>query len=805
MLIQTVRNTFRSWRRTPALAITALVTLSLGVGFNAAVFSVVHAVLLRPLPYPAPERLVELSELDARGRGFRVSLLNYLSWAGRTTSLDALAAFNGTAFNVTGDNDVERVPGALVTASLHRVLAVAPIAGRPLAPDDERPGSRRVALIAQSFWHRRYGGDRSVIGRTIDLNGEAHEIIGVVPEAFRDVGRSQISAVASPQVFVPLTIDPARESRGNHVMRVVGRLRAGVSIEQARGELGTVTAAMEEEFPATNRGWAARIDYVYDSMLAEGVRASLLTLLGAAALVMLIACANVSNLVLAKAIGRQRELALRTALGAGPRQLVGQLLTESVCLALVSGSIGIWVSLVGVEGMRSLLPSTMPRITEVRVDMTVLGFGLLVSLLSGILFGILPAIRVSRVDPLEALRTGGRGLAAASSRSRLRQGLVAAQVAVATTLLVGASLLLQSFTRLQQVPLGFDPDEVLTARVGLPRSTYADPLRVSAFYQRLLESIDANPDIQFAAVATSAPFAPGVRRGVRVGGTNEITVAEHIVSDNYFRALAIPLIAGRPFDGRDRPGSTPVVIVSQSAAKQLWPGENPIGQELEIDRRRHEVVGVAAEVRGDDVRGTTGGGLEQQPPPAAYFSAMQFPQNTMTVLLRTSREPSAMATALRAALREIDPTLPADQVRPLSGWLSEAAAQPRLTTLLAGTFAGMALLLAGIGIYGVAAYAAGQRRPEIGLRMALGATRSQIQAMILRGGIASAVAGMLVGFAGAFFANKVLTGLLFEVQPADPLAFVSVAVLLGTVALVACYVPARRSTRVPLVTILRSE
>jgi predicted permease len=811
MLTQTVKNTFRSWRRTPVLAVTALLTLALGVGFNAAVFSVVHAVLLRPLPYPAPERLVELFELDAAARGFRVSVLNYQSWASRSRGLDALAAFNGTAFNVTGDAEAERVAGAVVTASLFRVLAVAPVAGRSFVTEDELPSNRPVALIARSLWRRRYGGDLSAIGSAIVLNGERHEIVGVVPEVFRDVGRSQISAVARPQIFVPLTIEPARESRGNRVMRVVGRLGPGVTIEQARQELGVITAAMEAEFPASNRGWGARIDYVHDSMLEEGVRPSLLLLLGAATVVMLIACANVSNLVLAKAIGRQRELALRTALGAGPRQLAAQVLTESVCFAVVSGLVGVWVSFVAVEGLRSLLPPTMARVDEVRVDRIVLSFGLLVSLLSGMLFGLLPAIRVSRIDLVNALTRHGGGLAARLPHSRLRQGMVTAQVALATMLLVGAVLLLQSFVRLQTVPLGFDPNGVLTARVGLPRSAYADAPRVAVFYDQLLHSIGANPDVQAAAVASSAPFAAGVRRGIPLSNTStavtmpSITAAEHIVSDNYFRTLGIPILGGRPFTDRDREGSAPVVIVSQSAARQLWPGATAVGQQVEIDRRLHDVVGVAGDVRGDDVRGTTGGGLEREPPPAIYLSAGQFPQNTMTVLLRTTREPSALSGALRAAIRGIDPALPADQVRPLSSWLTEAAAQPRLTTTLAGTFAAMALLLAALGIYGVAAYAVGQRRPEIGLRIALGATRRQVLMPILRGGLMSAGAGVLIGCAGAFFVNKVLASLLFEVGPEDPSAFVSVAVLLTAVALVACYVPARRAARIDPLVALRHE
>jgi predicted permease len=618
-----------------------------------------------------------------------------------------------------------------------------------------------------------------------------------------------VSSAASPQIFVPLTIDAARENRGNRVMRVVGRLRPGASIDQARADVLGVSAAIAGEFPASNKGWSARVDSVYDTMLDEGVRPSLIALLGAVSLVMLIACANVSNLMLAKTIGRQRELALRAALGAEPGRLFRQLLTESVCLAVVSGLIGIWISIVAVEGLRSFLPPAMPRINEVRVDMMVLGFGLLVSLVSGILFGVLPAVRVSRADPRHALADAGRGVSAASSRS-LRQTMVAAQVALATTLLVASVLLLQSFVRLQQVPLGFSPEGVLTARVGLPRPAYPEAARVQVFFQRLRASLETKADVQSVAVATSAPFATGVRRATTAGTrttdtSSPLSVVEHIVSGDYFRTLSIPMLAGQPFDDREGAGSPAVAIVSQATANQLWPGGRAVGQRIEIDGRLHDVVGVSGDVRGDEGRGATGGGLDRRPTPAIYLSAAQFPQSTMTVLLRTAGEPATVAGALRAAIRDIDPALPADQIRPLDEWLAEAVAQPRLTTALAAAFAAMALLLAAIGIYAVAAYGVVQRRSEIGLRMALGATRTQILAWVLRGGLLSAAAGMLIGFAGALATNRLLATLLFDVQPEDPRAFASVAVVLGLVVLAACYVPARRAAGVdPLVT-LRAE
>jgi putative ABC transport system permease protein len=813
MLIQNIRHTVRAWRRTPVLALTAILTLSFGVGANAAVFSVVHAVLFRPLPYPAPERLVEVFEESptAPGGTFRVSALNYLSWAERAESFEALAAFRGADFNVTGEADAERVAGASVTASLSPVLGLTPVAGRPLRAEDEMPGSARVALLSHSFWQRRYGRDPSVIGKTITLNGERHEIVGVVPESFREVGRSQISAVADPQIFVPLAIDPAQENRGNHVLRVAGRLRPGVPIEQAREEMNAIAAALEREFPASNKGWGALVERVHDSMLDEGVRTSLLTLLGAVAAVMVIACANVSNLLLARAIGRQRELALRTALGAEPGRLVRQSLIESLCLAVVSGIVGVFVSIATVQALRPVLPPTLPRIDEVRVDFVVLAFGLVVALGSGILLGILPAMRVARVDPLIALMQGGRGVAAGSTRSVVRQGLVAAQMALATTLLVAAALLLQSFVRLQNVPLGFASERVLTARVGLPRTAYPDAARWSVFYQRLVQSLESSPEVEAAAVGTSAPFTPGVRRGVAAGdGTAPLaesspTAVEHVVSDAYFRTLSIPIVAGRAFDERDRIGSPSVVIVNRTMARQLWPESSPLGRQLQKDGRLHEVVGVVGDVRGADGRGARGGGLDRQPAAAIYLPATQFPQTNMTVLLRTRREPSAVVPALREAIRDIDPTLPIYQVRAFDDWLGDTVAHPRLTTTLAGAFAVAALLLAAIGIYGIVAYSVGQRTAEIGLRMAVGATRSQILALILRGGMTSTVTGIAVGSIGALFVSEILATLLFEVRPDDSLTFVSIATLLFGVALLACYVPARRAARVDPLVALRCE
>lgn len=421
MLMQDLRHALRFLRKAPIVTAAAVLTLALGVGGTTAIFSVVHAVILRPLPYPDPDRLIELFESNRAGGTWRVSAPNYLSWTERTRSFDALAAFNGGTVILTDRGDPERLISSAITASMFRVLGLPPIVGTPFGPDDERPGSARVALLAEPLWRSRFGGDPSIVGQFITLNGEGHQVIGVVPRAFRDVGRARISSAGDPQIFLPLAIDPARENRGNHVLRVVGRLRAGVTLEQAGNEMRAIAAALEQEFPASNQGWSVRLDPIADSMFAPQVRPSLFVSLAAVATVFLIACANVANLFLARGLSRKRELAIRAALGASPARVVRQLLTESLCLAGIGGVCGLTAAVLAVQALRTWLPPTLPRVDEIRVDGTVLGFGLLLSMASGVLFGLIPAVRAARVNLSPALVESGKGLLG-STRARLREG-----------------------------------------------------------------------------------------------------------------------------------------------------------------------------------------------------------------------------------------------------------------------------------------------------------------------------------------------------------------------------------------------
>jgi putative ABC transport system permease protein len=816
VLMRDIRHAFRLFVRTPIVTATALLTIALGVGGSTAVFSVVHAVLLRPLPYPAPDRLVELFEDNPRANlpMLRVSTLNYLSWAERTTSTEALAAFGGADVTLTDHGEPERLPGSAITASMFSVLGLPPLAGRGFRAEDERPGAPRVAVIAEALWRRRFGGDAAIVGQSITLNGERHQVIGVVPRAFREVGRAQIASAGGPQVFVPLTIDPARENRGNHVVRVVGRLRPGVSLDRARDEMRHIAAALEQEFPATNKGWGVRLETLYDSMLDERVRPSLLVLLAAVGMVLLIACANVANVLLARGVSRQRELALRTALGAGRSRLVRQLVTESVSLAVVSGTCGLLLAVFAVQTLRGMLPPTLTRIDEINVDATVLGLGLLLSLASGLFMGLVPAVRASRVALVPSLAQHGKGVAGPSG-TLVGHVIVVAQMALATMLLVGAALLLQSFVRLQQVRPGFDPEGVITARISLPRAQYPDAARTWGFWRQLLESVDGMPQVQSVAVGITAPFGPGVRATGRAqdrarasSSTDEaagIAAVEHMVSPDYFQALGLPLLVGRSFGQQDGLGSPLVAVVSENVARQLWADKTPVGQTLDWNGRQHEVVGVVGDIRGGDGRGRTGGGLDREPSAAVYLSAIQFPQRTMTLLVRTAAEPSAIVPAIARAVQDIDPAQPVYQARRLRDWLDESAAQPRFTTTLSGVFALVALLLAAVGVYGVLSYSVAQRTQEIGVRMAIGARRGQVMGLVLRDGMAWALSGITVGLLSAFVLSRGLGTLLFGVTARDPITYVTVGGMLAVVASIACCIPAARATRIDPVIALRAE
>jgi predicted permease len=817
MLRQDLRHAWRGLRRTPIITATAILTLALGVGASTAVFSVVHAVLLRPLPYPEADRLVELFESNLKEgvTAMRASALNYLSWAERSKSFDAIAAFNGTAATLTDNGDPELLGGSFVAPSLFRVLRVAPILGRTLQPEDEQQAAARVVVLSEALWRSRFGGDPRIVGRSITLDGQRHQVVGIIPRSFREVGRAQASGITAGQIFLPMMIDRTQENRGNRTLRVVGRLRRDVPLEQARNEMREVAATLEREFPATNANWGAEIRTLSDTTLEPHVRRSLFLVLGAVAMVFFIACANVANLMLARAARRGPEIALRTALGAGRSRLVRQLLTESSCLAAISGAVGVFVAAIGHPLLRTLVPPAVPRLDEMvetGLDLSVLAFGLIVSMASGVVFGIVPALRASRLDPSQSLLLVGRATTD-STRVRLRQVLVAAQIAVATMLLVGGALLLQGFVRLQRVPLGFEPDDVLTARLSLPQSRYVDGERAGQFYEQLIDTLKASGQLQSVALGTSAPFAPGVRASFRPATRRDASApaastehaAEHIVSGEYFRLLGVPVLAGRSFNERDTAGAAGAAIVSQRLARVFWPDTSPLGQSVERGGRSYEIVGVVGDIRGSDTQGLRGGGPDREPRAAVYFAAGQLPQRNMTLLVRPRGEPTGVNATLRQAVRELDPMLAVQQVRPLRDWLTDGVAPTRLTTRLAAIFAVSALLLASVGIYGVLAYSVASRTKEIGVRMAIGATRRRVIGLVLREGMTCAGIGILVGQIGARAGAGLMSSLLFDIPARDPVTFAAIGGAVTLAALAASAIPAVRAVHIDPTIAMRTE
>jgi putative ABC transport system permease protein len=796
VLRQDLRYTLRSMRRTPVFAATAIATLALGVGANTAIFSIVHAVVLRPLAFDPDRRVIRIWEVDRNVDvdGFSVSLPNYLSWKERSQTTE-LAAWTNGSVTLRSSGDPVRVPSLSATAGLLGVFGVEPLRGRLFTERDEALNGADVALITDGLWKQQFGQDPSIIGRTVSIGERPHEIIGVVPEG------------AMPQdaeVFVPLRIDLAREDRGNHMAQVVGRLRPGATLEQARGELERIAGQLALEFPNTNREWGVTLSTAYEWIVPDETRRALYLLLASVCCVLLIACANVASLMLARTAARKREIAVRMAIGAARRRIVRQVLTEGIALTALGGAAGVLLAWWSTPVIRQWLPETLPRADDMAVNAPVLLFSILLCGLSALAFATLPALTGSRADVVEWLKQGARGSTGAAAR--WRQLLAGVQIAIATTLLIGAGLLIQSLQQLQRVELGFNPVNLTTGMLGLSSDRYKGPDASWAFYRRLLERLAAAPGVEAAALTSGAPFdiASGGNTGLPVAAVGPsrlngkpLQADWRMVSPGYFKALQIPLVRGELFTGNPSSDDSRM-IVSAAMARAIWGEENAIGRQIAAGPgEKFTVIGIVGDVRNLD--------LAREPAPTMYISTARYQWPTMTVMVRSVGAPTQTATLLRTAVRELDPQLALFNVRNTIDRVNRSASQPRLNATLVGLFAAVAALLAALGIYGVLAYLVSQRRQEIGIRMALGAGRSTVVRLILGRAVWLTGTGVVAGVLGALAISRWISALMFGVSAKDPSTFAAAITLVVLVALIASYAPARRATRVDPLAALRSE
>jgi len=797
---QDVHYAWRMLRRQPGFALVAILTLSLGIGANTAVFTVVNGVLLKPLPYGDPQRLVVL----LWGRPGRMSPWlsppNYLDFAADRVLAES-AAVSPATVNLTGLGEPERLEGAMVSWNFFHVLAVTMPHGRTFIEDDSRTPKASVAVLSDGLWKRRFGGRDDVVGSIIRLDGEPVTIVGVAPADTRFPGSAQLWL---PLIFKPSDVTP--NARGAQWINVIARLAPGVDLQQANTALGAVAARLAADYPRTNEGSTASLRVLQQQMV-RNIRTPLMILLGAVTFVLLIACVNVANLLLARAQVRVREVAVRAALGAGRRRLVQQFLSESVLLGLFGALGGLAVAYWTTRALVALGPSGIPRLAEVGIDVRALAFTMAVAVGTSVLFGLAPALAATSGGGF--LNAGGRSVGASGTRTR--KTLVVCELALAVVLLVGAGLLIRSYGRLQQVSPGFDPEGVITFSLSLPEAKYPELSSVQTFGTTLLERIEAQPRVQSAAIVFGIPFGDDFSASTSFRRNNEPDTADsphagmRVVSPGYFKTMKIPLKLGRLLDARDDAGSPGVILVNEVAAQRYWPGKNPVGEQVRIGvnltraKQNHDkvVVGVVGNVKY--------GGLDEDTPPEIYLPHAQHQVDGFTVAVRTDGDPLAALPAIRHEVTSLDADLPLADVKPMTELIGASTAQRRFTTLLLATFAIVAVILAGIGIYGVLAYVVSQRTREIGVRLAVGASPRDVVRLIVREGALLSIVGLAAGGIGAVAATRVLASLLFGVTSTDPATFVAVAIGLAAIALAASYVPARRAARVDPMLALRTD
>ena len=796
-LIQDLRYGVRSLLKRPGFLVIAVSTLALGIGATTAMFTVVNSVLLRPLQFPEPERIVLFQGINPR-QGINqsnMSVPDIVDWQQQSQSFEQIAAFRGGDLFLSLGDETERVRAAGVSAGFFPLFKTNPISGRTFTGEDMKDDS--LVVISHALWQRRFGGAPDVINRKITLSNEPATIIGIMPPGF--------TYPYDAAVWWPYQLNPAKERRENRSVEVVTRLKPGVSLAQAQTEMDTISQRLAQNYGESNSGWSVRLTELRESLVGK-LRTSLLILLGAVAFVLLIACANVANLLLARAVSRQKEIALRTALGASRWRVVRQLLTESALLSVVSGVAGLALSLWLIKLLIAITPPNTPRLDEIRIDWRVFAFSLAVMVFAGLLFGLFPALQTSRPNLNETLKDSGQRGLETGGRNRVGSLLIVSEIALSFVLLAGAGLLIKSFMHLREINPGFNPDNVLTMRLALPWTKYKQGSPRAQIYKQLVDQVKATPGVQSAAATLSLPlrgdnFNVGrglIREGRPMTADQETNARYFAVTPDYFQTLQIPLKAGRTFTEQDTLDTTKVVIVNETMARTLWPGENPMGTRFTIwhdEKFAREVVGIV---------GDTKDSLDEETGPQMYVPYAQDPTwGSLSLAVRTSGEPSALTNSVREAIRSVDKEVPSFNLKTMNDVVSTSAASRRVPMLLLSAFAGVAMLLAMLGIYGVTSYYVTQRTHEIGVRMALGAQIVDVLKLVLSRAMLLALIGIGIGVAGAVAVTRYLTTLLFGVKPIDTVTFIAVAVVLAAVVFVACLVPARRAAKIDPLEALR--
>jgi putative ABC transport system permease protein len=807
-LLRDIRYGVRSLLKRPGFTVVALIALALGIGANTAIFSVVNAVLLRQLPYQEPDRLVivwEANRIKGDNKNNVVSPGNFLSWRDQNTVFSDMAGYVGFTANLTGTDKPEEISGQAVTTNFLSTLGANPLMGRSFLPEEDQEGKDNVFILSYSLWQRRFGGDKNIVGKTVSVNGNPITVVGVMPRDF-DWYISEFAFInRAPEFWTPFNLPSDRTPRGRY-LSVVARLKAGVTQEQAQGEMNTIASRLERTYPEFDTGWGAKV-IPLNTQLTGDVRPALLMLLASVGFVLLIACANVATLLLARAASRQKELAIRGALGAGRWRLIRQLLTESLLLSGLGGILGVVLAVWSIGGLLSLAPRNLIAVEKVTLNTTVLIFSLGVSILTGLLFGLAPAFITSRHNLNNALKDAGKGVTGGNHK-RANSIFVVVEVGLALVLLISAGLLIKSLWRLQSVETGFNAENLLTMRVVLPRRAYDTDEKKVSFVQQTVQRLQTLTGVKSAAAVASLPFgglSPGTTfliEGKPTPQNGQEPVTDVVVTGpNYFQTMQIPLLRGRLFDERELTKASRVVIINETLAREHFPNEDPLGKKLTIhmkdDNQPCEIIGVVRDVRQKNFLTNTR--------ETVYWPHPELALSSMTFVVRTEQEPMSLAASAEQTIHNIDKDLPVSDIRPMSAWLAESTAKERFSSVLLTIFAVVALLLAAVGLYGVLAYSVTQRTQELGVRIALGAKGSDIFKLILGQGMLLTCIGLVIGLIAAFGLTRLLTTLLFGVKATDPVTFIVIGLLLMLVAFLACYIPARRATKVNPLTALRYE